>query len=229
MIRSSESIRRTSLHQQSAEIKEQGHLSKDLMSMHSDTAEARSAGVVHRILVVDDNQDSAECLTMLLRLIGHEVHTAHDGLEAVEAAKKFQPGVILLDIGLPRLNGYEAARRIRGQQRDKGLMLIALTGWSQEEDRRCSEEAGFDTHLVTTDLLIPNSNGIAPSCGGALDLISRLRLASNNVKVLVYSALCCESSLYKQAIALGADACLAKDAPIDNFKQTINNLLGLGR
>ena len=106
------------------------------------------ATVQRRILVVDDNRDAAESLAMLLKLSGHEVHTAHDGLEAVEAAAKFQPDVILLDIGLPRLNGYEAARRIREQQRDKGLMLVALTGWGQEEDRRRSEEAGFDAHLV---------------------------------------------------------------------------------
>ena len=97
---------------------------------------------------MDDNRDSADSLAMLLKLTGHEVHTAHDGLEAVEAAATFQPDVILLDIGLPKLNGYEAARRIREQQRDKGLTLVALTGWGQEEDRRRSEEAGFDAHMV---------------------------------------------------------------------------------
>ena len=104
--------------------------------------------VPRRILVVDDNRDSADSLAMLLKLSGHDVHTAHDGLEAVEAAATFQPDVILLDIGMPRLNGYEAARRIREQQRQKGLRLVALTGWGQEEDRRRSEEAGFDAHLV---------------------------------------------------------------------------------
>jgi CheY-like chemotaxis protein len=106
------------------------------------------ASVPHRILVVDDNQDSADSLAMLLQLSGHEVHTAHDGLEAVEAATQLQPDMILLDIGLPGLDGYEAARRIRGQQRDKDLKLVALTGWGQEEDRRRSEEAGFDAHMV---------------------------------------------------------------------------------
>ena len=104
--------------------------------------------VPRRILVVDDNRDSADSLAMLLKLTGHDVHTAHDGLEAVEAAATLQPDVILLDIGMPRLNGYEAARRIREQQRHKGLTLVALTGWGQEEDRRRSEEAGFDSHLV---------------------------------------------------------------------------------
>jgi PAS domain S-box-containing protein len=108
----------------------------------------RAAMAPRRILVVDDNRDSADSLAMLLRLNGHEVHTAHDGLEALEGAAAFQPQVILLDIGLPRLNGYEAARRIREQQRHKSPTLVALTGWGQEEDRRRSEEAGFDAHLV---------------------------------------------------------------------------------
>ena len=101
-----------------------------------------------RILVVDDNQDSADSLATLLRLTGHEVHIAHDGLEALEGAATFQPEVILLDVGLPRLNGYEAARRIREQQRHKAPTLVALTGWGQEEDRRRTKEAGFDAHLV---------------------------------------------------------------------------------
>jgi CheY-like chemotaxis protein len=104
--------------------------------------------VLRRILVVDDNRDSADSLAMLLKLSGHEVRVAHDGLKAVEAAATFQPDVILLDIGLPGLNGYEAARRIREQQRDKDLILVALTGWGQEEDRRRSEEAGFHAHIV---------------------------------------------------------------------------------
>src|SRR6202521_579975 len=106
------------------------------------------ATVQRRILIVDDNQDSAESLATLLKLTGHEVHIAHDGLEAVEEAAAFQPQVVLLDIGLPGINGYEAARRIREQQRSKALTLVALTGWGQEEDRRRSEEAGFDAHMV---------------------------------------------------------------------------------
>ena len=106
------------------------------------------AAVPRRILVVDDNRDSADSLAMLLQLIGHQVHIAHDGPEAVEKAATFQPHVILLDIGLPTLNGYEAARRIREQQRQKGLTLVALTGWGQDEDRRRSVEAGFDAHMT---------------------------------------------------------------------------------
>jgi CheY-like chemotaxis protein len=104
--------------------------------------------VKRRVLVVDDNRDAAESLAMLLKLSGHEVYTAHDGLEAVDSAAKIQPDVVLLDIGLPKLDGYEAARRIRQQQQDKRVMLVALTGWGQEEDRRRSEEASFDLHLV---------------------------------------------------------------------------------
>jgi PAS domain S-box-containing protein len=101
-----------------------------------------------RILVVDDNADSATSLAMLLKLAGHETHKVHDGLEAVEAAAILKPDVALLDIGLPKLNGYEAARRIRQQSWAKDLVLIALTGWGQEEDRQKSRAAGFDAHLV---------------------------------------------------------------------------------
>jgi CheY-like chemotaxis protein len=101
-----------------------------------------------RILVVDDNRDAAESLALLLQLMGHETRAVYDGLEAVEAAKKFQPDVVLLDIGLPKLDGYEAARRIRAQQRDKRLTLVALTGWGMGEDLRRSDEAGFDAHMV---------------------------------------------------------------------------------
>ncbi|MGH8468864.1 MAG: ATP-binding protein [Gammaproteobacteria bacterium] len=101
-----------------------------------------------RILVVDDNRDSAESLAMLLNLMGNETHTAYDGLEAVEAAATVRPDVILLDIGLPKLNGYEACRRIREQPWGKNMVLVALTGWGQEEDRRKSREAGFDGHIV---------------------------------------------------------------------------------
>ncbi len=101
-----------------------------------------------RILVVDDNRDSAESLAMLLKLTGNETHTAYDGLEAVEAAATFKPEVVLLDIGLPKMNGFEAARKIREQPWGEKMVLVALTGWGQDEDRRKSREAGFDGHLV---------------------------------------------------------------------------------
>ena len=102
-----------------------------------------------RILVVDDNRDGAESLALLLTLTGHETHTAHDGLAALESAARLDPDVILLDIGLPGLNGYEVARRIREQHRDNGRpILVALTGWGQDEDRKRAAEAGFDAHVV---------------------------------------------------------------------------------
>lgn len=103
-----------------------------------------------RILVVDDNQDSAESLATLLTLKGNETHTASDGQEAVETAARLRPDVILLDIGLPKMNGYEACRRIREQPGGDDVVIIALTGWGQGEDRRRSREAGFNEHLVRT-------------------------------------------------------------------------------
>ena len=101
-----------------------------------------------RILVVDDNKDSADSLGDLLKILGNDVRTAHDGLEAVEAAEAFRPELVLLDIGLPKLNGYEVARRIRQQSWGRGVILVALTGWGQDEDRHRSQEAGFNLHIV---------------------------------------------------------------------------------
>jgi two-component system CheB/CheR fusion protein len=101
-----------------------------------------------RVLVVDDNRDSAETLGMLLTIKGNEVRTAHDGVEAVEVAGAYRPELVLLDIGLPKLNGYDVARRIRQQPWGRAVTLVALTGWGQDEDRRRSMEAGFDHHVV---------------------------------------------------------------------------------
>jgi PAS domain S-box-containing protein len=101
-----------------------------------------------RILVVDDHRDAAESLARLLRLMGHETCTAHDGLEAAQAAASYRPEVILLDIGLPRINGYEVARQIRQQPWGQGMILIALTGWGQDEDKRRAWDAGFDHHMT---------------------------------------------------------------------------------
>jgi signal transduction histidine kinase/ActR/RegA family two-component response regulator len=104
--------------------------------------------IARRILVVDDEWLSAASWGRLLELEGHEIRTAHDGLEAVEVAEAFQPDVMLLDIGLPKLNGYEVARRIRYQAWGQAIVLIALTGWGQAADRERSTAAGFDHHLV---------------------------------------------------------------------------------
>jgi two-component system CheB/CheR fusion protein len=101
-----------------------------------------------RILVVDDNLHSAESLAVLVKLWGHEARVAHDGPEAIEVALEFRPHVMLLDIGLPRLDGYKVARRLRQEPGLDDLLLIAMTGYGQDEDRRRSREAGFDHHLV---------------------------------------------------------------------------------
>jgi CheY-like chemotaxis protein len=105
-------------------------------------------GPRRRVLDVDDNRDSAESMAMMLKLLGSDVRTAHDGLAAVERAAAFQPDLILLDIGMPGLNGYDACREIRRQPWSNGVVIVALTGWGQEEDKRRSREAGFDQHLV---------------------------------------------------------------------------------
>jgi PAS domain S-box-containing protein len=110
--------------------------------------EAIEPGDRRRILVVDDNRDGAESLGMMLTLMGNELRTAHDGLEALDVAAAFRPDLILLDIGMPRLNGYDTARRIREQPWGKNTVLVALTGWGQEDDRQKSHDAGFDTHMV---------------------------------------------------------------------------------
>jgi signal transduction histidine kinase/ActR/RegA family two-component response regulator len=118
-------------------------------------AEERAASAVtdapsgsSRILVVDDNQDFATSLAMILRDLGHEVRVEHDGVEGLRAAEAFQPAVAFLDIGLPGLNGYEVARRMRGHQRNSYVVLVAVTGWGQDSDKERSRQAGFDYHLV---------------------------------------------------------------------------------
>src|SRR5262249_11875942 len=107
-----------------------------------------AAFALHRILVVDDNRDSAESLSILLRFLGSDVYTVHDGAAALEAVRAYQPSVVLLDIGLPGMDGHEVARRLRRLSECRDVVLIALTGWGQESDRRLSKEAGFDHHLV---------------------------------------------------------------------------------
>jgi PAS domain S-box-containing protein len=101
-----------------------------------------------RILIVDDNEDSVSTLNMMLRLAGHDIRTARDGIGAVDLANTFRPNVVLLDIGMPRMNGYEAAATIRKQWWGEDMTLIAMTGWGQTSDRMKSKEAGFDEHLV---------------------------------------------------------------------------------
>lgn len=153
-------------------------LVKRLTEMHGGSIEARSAGEgqgsefvvrlpvlerpavvaqsdiapesspARRILIVDDNRDSAESLAMLLEITGNKTYMAHDGLEALEMIDAHRPEVVLLDIGLPKLNGHEVCRHLRSQPWGRNIVVIALTGWGQEDDRRKSEEAGFNGHLV---------------------------------------------------------------------------------
>jgi len=101
-----------------------------------------------RILIVDDSRDGSESLAMLLRVLGAEVALAHSGHQALESVETFHPDVVLLDIGMPGMDGYEVARRIRASPTNQHISLIALTGWGQDEDRRRSVAAGFDHHLV---------------------------------------------------------------------------------
>jgi CheY-like chemotaxis protein len=111
-------------------------------------AGSTSPAASRRILVVDDNRDSAESMSALLALDGHQTLMSHDGLDALEKAASFRPDVILLDIGLPLLDGYEVCRRIREQPGTEHVVMIATTGWGQPDDRRKSREAGFDSHCV---------------------------------------------------------------------------------
>lgn len=101
-----------------------------------------------RILIAEDNRDSADSLQTLLKALGHEAHVAYDGESAVRCAAGLRPDVIIMDIGLPRVSGYDAARRIRAQNPGLRTVIVALTGWGQEADRQRSLAAGIDHHLI---------------------------------------------------------------------------------
>jgi CheY-like chemotaxis protein len=107
-----------------------------------------ASGRRRKILVVDDHRDSAESMEMMLDLLGNDVRVAHDGLEALVLAERFRPDVILMDVGMPNMNGYDATRRIRQESWGGTMIIIALTGWGQESDRTESRLAGCDRHLV---------------------------------------------------------------------------------
>ena len=119
-----------------------------------------------KIVIADDNRDSADSMAMLLEAGGHEVHVAYDGAEAVETANRVQPDAVLLDIGMPKMNGLECARAIRGQPWSAGRLLIALTGWGQEEDKRRALEAGFDCHLTKPVDPVKLEGALHPGQGG---------------------------------------------------------------
>ena len=107
-----------------------------------------ASGRPSRLLIVDDNQDSARSQAKMLRLLGHEVEAAFEGVEALRQVAAFRPEVVLLDLGLPGIDGYEVARRIRAMPEGREVLLVAQTGWGQDEDRRRTAAAGFDAHLV---------------------------------------------------------------------------------
>ena len=109
--------------------------------------ESAASPAERRVLVVDDNEDAADSLATLLGVMQYQVRVAYDGPEAIEAADEFEPAVALLDIGLPKLSGYDIARHIR-RTRGDNVLLVAITGWGQDEDRRKAREAGFDHHFT---------------------------------------------------------------------------------
>jgi CheY-like chemotaxis protein len=111
-------------------------------------SEPVGAAPQRRILVVDDNVDAADSLALLLGMEGHDVRVAHDGPSALAAVEADPPDLVFLDIGMPVMNGYDVAERLRQRPGLEHLRLVAMTGWGQEEDRRRSQEAGFDHHLV---------------------------------------------------------------------------------
>lgn len=121
----------------------------DLLTPHCASSKSNDrSGIAHRILIVDDDEDGAVSLAALLRLGGNEVQTARDGWEAIAAAERFCPDVVLMDLGMPKLNGLDACRRIREQAWGRDMMVVALTSWGTEADRQRTAAAGFDAHLV---------------------------------------------------------------------------------
>ena len=122
-----------------------------------------------RVLVVDDNQDAADSLAMLLGVRGEEVRIAYDGAQALEVERDFKPDVVLLDIGLPAVSGYDVAERIRAKRGDK-VLIVAITGWGQEKDLRRAEDAGIDHHFtkpVDFEALVALIERAAPSRRGS--------------------------------------------------------------
>jgi CheY-like chemotaxis protein len=118
------------------------------VSNNASSVSDSSAPKLRRILVADDNRDAGDTLAMLLRLDGHEVHVATDGLEAVEMYASVQPEVVILDIGMPGLSGHEVARRIRDLPSERPVILIAVTGWGQKADKDRAAASGFDHHFT---------------------------------------------------------------------------------
>jgi two-component system OmpR family response regulator len=119
-----------------------------------------------RVLLVDDSIDAAEAMSMLLETLGHEVRTMHDGPSALAMVDEFAPEVVILDIGLPGMNGFEVARELRAREATRQVLMIALTGYGGESDRRQAHEAGFDHHLVKPISFTEIENVIVDRFGG---------------------------------------------------------------
>jgi CheY-like chemotaxis protein len=113
-----------------------------------ETGKNSGRGVSRRVLVADDNADAAATLALTLQFLGHVVRTAYDGQEALDIAREFKPSVMFLDLGMPKQTGFDVARRVRSERWEVPPLLVAVTGWGHDEDKRRSSEAGFDMHLV---------------------------------------------------------------------------------
>jgi CheY-like chemotaxis protein len=142
--RGSEFVLRLPLHKRD----EGGGMRDERKTGPSSSLSPHSSSLPKRVLVVDDNRDAADSLAVLVRIDGHDVRVAYDGPAALAAAEAFEPDVVLLDLGMPGMDGYEVCRRLRRMPELAGVRVIAVTGWGQDSDRRRSAEAGFDHHLV---------------------------------------------------------------------------------
>ena len=116
--------------------------------VQSGTEESAAPSALRRVLIADDNRDGAESLAMLIEFSGHQVYLAHTGIDAVQMAAIHRPHIAILDIGMPGMDGYQVAERIRDETWGRHMILIALTGWGQEDDKRRAQRAGFDHHLT---------------------------------------------------------------------------------
>jgi len=120
---------------------------------NAETIVVKQAGATRRVLIADDNKDAAHSLALLLQTLGQNVDVVHSGADALARAAVLRPDVMLLDLGMPGMTGYEVARRIRSESWGRKPLMVAITGWGQDEDRRRSREAGFDQHLVKPVML----------------------------------------------------------------------------
>jgi CheY-like chemotaxis protein len=147
------------LHDGSIEARSEGNgrgaefiVSLPLSSNEAESTQSNGGGLMatpsRRVLIVDDSRDNAETMAVLLRMSGHDVELAFDGEQALEVAERFRPELVLLDLGMPRIDGLETCRRLRARAWAKDIMIVALTGLGQREDRRRTAEAGFNDHLL---------------------------------------------------------------------------------